>query len=377
MRHKINSLLFYVVLPIILFVYGVLSLFGYLKSTEFGALSLDVNNLTQYTASTSGELLKGDTIKGKFHSNYKNLGIVSLRFNNQNRDSKDTLVFRIKEEGGDKWLYEAKYETNQFQPGKLFPFGFPNMDDSEAKDYMFELESLNGATGSGILIDYKKPFFVARSVFTKSELLSNKHRLVYFVGKKIMNIFGDDDYKINTFSFFLPLFFYVVYLISNGFSFHLLTAILLAIMCWDIFYLGDSYDSLFVAIIFLWGLISCRYKFEARISALFAIILLIFTPIYLIINQQNVAEKIAVWSYLFLCITLIQHIYEFKTKQKKLFFVKDFCKNIYKIKIPKNNIFTKYPKLIALISIVISGLFTYSIFNNIYNVINSYINFFP
>ena len=100
----------------ILLILGVYSLIGYLRAGEFGLTNLDVRDLDTLTASRASEFLKGDTFVGTFRSKYTNLGIISLRFYNENRDSEDTLVFRLREKDASDWIYTAKYETNQFQP---------------------------------------------------------------------------------------------------------------------------------------------------------------------------------------------------------------------------------------------------------------------
>ena len=154
MWNKMRPTVQYILLPILLVAYALWNLYFHLHSTTFGLLTLDVQGeFTNYDSTKFEELHRGDIISGNFHSLYNNLGLVSVRFFNNNRDSDDTLLFRIKELGHEGWYYEAKYKTDQFQPHELFPFGFPPITDSDNKYYVFEIESLRGATGSGILID--------------------------------------------------------------------------------------------------------------------------------------------------------------------------------------------------------------------------------
>ena len=128
----------YILLPIFLCLIGVILLFNFLVEGEYGFTNLDVRgSQINTTTSLSGELLMGDIVKGSFHSLYDNLGIVSVRFYNQDRDSKDTLIFRLKEEGNQDWYYQAEYKTDQFLPHKLFPFGFPIINNSTNKNYLF------------------------------------------------------------------------------------------------------------------------------------------------------------------------------------------------------------------------------------------------
>jgi len=319
-KQKIGQLFFRYLFPLILFVIGGYSLLNYLKAGEFGATNLDVRTLDQIVASRSGELLKGDKVWGTFHSKYTNLGIISLRFNNQNRDSKDTLLFRLKEQGQDRWYYEAKYETDQFLPHQHFPFGFPVIANSDGKDYEFQLESLRGATGSGIFLDYQTPpVFTAKSSYLKADLLSDRKLFTYFLANKIFNVFGDPVIRLNTFFFFLPLIFYLIFLLTQGLSYQYLTLSALALIFYDVFWLTKSYDFLFISLLFFWALIARRFRFESRISALFALGFLALTPVMLLFGYQAYAEKTAVWAYLFLCITVAQQVYETKYKPVGLF----------------------------------------------------------
>ncbi len=305
------------IVSILLFLFGASRLFTYLQATEFGALNLDVKgNSDQVVATRSGDLLKGDKVWGNFHSEFTNLGIVSMRFYNQDRDSKDTLIFRLKEKGQDQWYYEAKYETDQFLPHKLFSFGFPLIKNSDKKDYEFQLESLRGATGSGILIDNLPPLFVAKSSYTKAELMNNHKLLFYFIRNKFFNIFGDLDLTINIFIGFLPLLIFLVFILSAGASYQYLTIFAFVFILFDIFLFNGQYDQFFVSFLFLWALISYRFHFESRIATAFSFGFLILTSTMTLFGQNQIAENTAVWAYLFLSIAIFQNLYEIKNKKQ-------------------------------------------------------------
>lgn len=337
MKQKIIRLFSRYILPLILFIIGGYSLLNYLKAGEFGATNLDVRTLDQMVASVSGELLKGDQVTGTFHSAYTNLGIISLRFYNQDRDSKDVLVFRLREEGQSKWYYEAKYETDQFLPHKHFPFGFPVIKNSDGKNYQFQIESLKGATDSGILVDYPTPpVFTAKSFYPKAELLSDRGLFTYFLTNKLSNIFGDPEIRLNAFLFFLPLLLYLVFFFTKGLSYQFLTLLALSLSLYDLFWLTKSYDFLFISLLFFWALIVRRFRFESRVAAVFALSFLAMTPIMLIFGQDAFAEKTAVWAYLFLCITVVQLVYETKYKPVGLFNLDVFIRQFPQFKVSRD-----------------------------------------
>lgn len=343
MKQNLKHFSYYFLLPLFLLLFAFFNVFNYLKTSEFGILNLDIRgNSDQLISTRSGELLKGDIVYGKFHSSYPNLGIVSVRFYNQDRDSDDTLIFRIKEEGKKDWYYEARYKTDQFMPHKLFPFGFPIISDSDEKNYEFQIESLRGATGSGILVDSQPPTFLAKSTFNKNDLIRDKKMLLDFLAEKVINIFGDSDLLLSNLFYFLPLIYYVIFVLSKGISFQFLIGIALGVIFYEIFWLKGSYDSLFIGLLFLWTLISRRFHFESRITGIFALVFLVITPIMLIFGQDTLAEKFAVWAYLFLCITVVQQIYELKKNPKNQFTLKKFKNNLFKFELDRNNHFAQF-----------------------------------
>ncbi len=337
MKQKIIRLFSRYILPLILFIIGGYSLLNYLKAGEFGATNLDVRTLDQMVASVSGELVKGNKVWGTFRSKFTNLGIVSLRFYNQDRDSKDTLLFRLREIGQERWYYEAKYETDQFLPHKHFPFGFPVIANSNDRNYEFQIESLRGATGSGILVDYQTlSVFIAKSFYPKADLLSDRRLLTYFLTNKISNIFGDTEIRLNIFFFFLPLLLYLVFLLTEGLSYQYLTLFALSFSFYDVFWLTKSYDFLYISLLLFWGLIIRRFRFESRIAAVFALSFLVMTPIMFTFGQQALAEKTAVWAYLFLCITVVQQIYETKHQTVGLFNLDIFFRHFPQFKVSRD-----------------------------------------
>ena len=325
MRQKIIILTYYAFIPLLLFVFGCLSLFGYLNSSEYGILNLDVRGgSSDITTTNPDELLKGDTISGKFHSQYPNLGMVTVPFHNQNRGSDDLLEFRLMEVGESDWIYQADYKTDQFQPHQYFPFGFPTISDSDGRDYLFEIESLRGEAGKTVSLDMVEPVFVAKSTFSKDDFFKDPNKLLYFLTNKSLNIIRDKNTTRNTLFFFLPLIFYVIFLLSGRLSHHFLTTVTLTFVLYDIFLIKGKYDAVFLAVIFLWSLTSRRFKLESRISAVIAMCFLILTSLIVMLGYDAPAEKTASWAYLFLLATVLQQLYELKMKPKNLMSLKSF-----------------------------------------------------
>ncbi len=344
-----------------LLVLGSCFFYKYLFDNGFGVFNLLVNGTSEELMSTrSGELLAGDKVFGRFQSKYPNLGIVSVRFSNQNRDSDDILMFRFKENGASGWYYEAKYKTDQFLPGKLFPFGFPIIRDSVGKSFQFELESLRGATGSGIFLENTRPVFTAASFFDKNEIFKSGSMTIEFFIKKIVNVVGSPENLLGATVYFSPLIFYLLYLYLAGTSFQFITLIALSSILAEVFYFQFSgYFPLF-SILFLWSLVIYRHKFESRISASFALGFLAITPLLLVIGEEGFAEKTAMWVYMFLCITVIQQIYELMYEPKAILTINHFIKTFSKLKIDetkKSSILTKRTLVIFSLLLIVKSLY--------------------
>jgi len=306
-------------------VFGCLSLFRYLNASEYGILNLDVRGgLSDIATTNSGELLKGDIVSGKFHSQYPNLGIITVPFHNQNRGSDDTLVFRLKEVGKSDWIYQANYKTDQIQPHQYFPFGFPIISDSVGKDYLFEIESLRGEADKTVSLENIEPAFIAKSTFSKGDFLKDPRKLSYFISGKLLNISQDRDATQETFFFFLPIIFFVIFLFSSQLSHYFLTSVTLTFVLYDIFLVKNNHDSLYLAVMFLWALVCYRFKLESRISGLIALSFLILTSIIAALGADTMAGKSATWVYIFLWATVLQQLYELRLKPKNLMSLKNF-----------------------------------------------------
>lgn len=273
----------------------------------------------------SGELIKGDIIRGKIESQFPNLGQITVRFNNNFHDSEDVVLFRIGEEGSRGWYYQVKIKTDQFQPHALFPFGFPQIKDSAGKTYIFEIESLNGEQGRGISLDTQQPRFTAKAIYTKSELISDKQLALYFIFHKILSLVNYPSavlFSFYPFVFFLFLYYFPdrkiqYFSISTGRFItiphikHFIFSILIILMILLNIFVSEKIEDVNIIFVLATYLIySYKYKFESRIALSLVVCLLILALPLLIIGQQVFANSSAVWAYVFLWVTVIQQIGE-------------------------------------------------------------------
>lgn len=320
-----------------------------------------------------GEIQKGDMIIGKFVSPHPNLGTVSVRFNNNNRDSKDTLIFRLREADANEWIYQAQYNTDQFKPGELFPFGFPLLKQSANKIYIFELESLKGATGSGIFLDRQTPSFAAVSFFNKSELFQDYRSTLTFLINKIINVFGTSGGIRFGLVYFSPLILYFAYVFSKKVSYQFLPAVVLVFILLDLFFLAKSYDYYLISVGMLWLLATVRFKFDFRISGLAAMVLLMLVPAFDISGWKMLAEKAANWSYLFLALAVLFQIYQYKYPSKKYFSLGYFLRNLDDFSYS-----TKHVKKYYHLALVLFCLWlVYKVLNKVIYGLQLFVIFFP
>ncbi|MEK7517659.1 MAG: hypothetical protein AAB583_03860, partial [Patescibacteria group bacterium] len=128
-------------------------------------------------------LLKGEKVKARIKASENNFGILLFRFAKLSSKVSDSVVFRIKKEGEEKWYYEKNYKANQFQPDQYFTFGFPPFKNSKNNTYVFEIESLSGTykNGIGVSLNGHKVALVYRYSLND---LKNYDTLFSFIFKK-------------------------------------------------------------------------------------------------------------------------------------------------------------------------------------------------
>ncbi len=103
------------------------------------------------------------------------------------------LEFRIKEAGQDEWLAVNQYQFEKVLEDDFFQFGFPTIDDSAEKKYVFELEGKNQVnnTTHGVFLAVET---------TQDQKINYFHRYVYVRGdirSSISSIYDNIATKFN------------------------------------------------------------------------------------------------------------------------------------------------------------------------------------
>ena len=105
-------------------------------------------------------------------------------------------------------------------------------------------------------------------------------------------------------------------LLFNKYKFSILPLTGIVILI-DTFFLKFTSSFLSLLVVGLWVLNIWLYKFEGRVSISLALGFLILCPFLLIFNKEAIAEKAAVWAYMFLLVGVIQMIIEYIREERK------------------------------------------------------------
>ncbi len=290
------------------FVFALLWIFMSLTSLKIpqnGFFFLEQNlRFNQLIQKKEGELLKGEIVSGEISANYDQLGIIGIRFITSNRINNDQLEFRLKEKDSSNWYYRAKYNTDQFQPNQIFPFGFPPITSSAGKEYYFEIESLSGSHKNAVIVSPENPVVKATFTFSKRSIFENRKTTLSFLLIKFSNLFLDADFTLRGIVYALPLILFLLYRAFN-LSGQLAYLIIITGSLVDTFLIRGKYYFIWLPLVVYWILSSLRSKISYKLSAVVAIVYLISVPLLKISLFPYQSEKIANWAFLFFIITLV------------------------------------------------------------------------
>lgn len=85
----------------------------------------------------------------------------------------------------------------------------------------------------------------------------------------------------------------------------------------DIFVSDFTSDLVILFFTGLWILGVWLYKFEGRVSVAGSLVFLSVCPFLLIFNKKPIAEKFAIWAYMFLLIGVVQLFVEYLKKERR------------------------------------------------------------
>jgi len=323
------------VIPFLLLCLWFALTFWYILIFDQSLLVISYNHSAKnFNNITHKRLLSEKKLTGEFIAQDDNLGTVSMRFMSFQRipyDQEDILVFRLKEKGQKNWYYENNYRSGLIFDVPFLPFGFPIINNSKGKVYVFELESLKGNMRNGVVLSNRSPFLASKYKSDKSQLLAKPEELGRFILKKFINSFNTIDILYSSFVFALPFLFYILWSpfskycygplavwvkktsrkSSNFLSINSLNYLALAVKYFfavflliavfvDILYLQTLDYLLYLVIVVLWIVILMKYHLGTRHSLVVGLFILCFSPFALIINNNAISEQSGAWAFMFL-----------------------------------------------------------------------------
>lgn len=116
-------------------------------------------------------ILKGQTIYQEFVAENNNMGTIAIQFTNFGKINDGFILFRLfNNEGG--LIYENFYKIDQFNPDFPFTFGFPVLENSKGKKYIFEIVSVDGDGNNSVGLS-DVDFFMIKYDFSLKRLKNN------------------------------------------------------------------------------------------------------------------------------------------------------------------------------------------------------------
>lgn len=304
-------------------------IFVYSSKSYILIQKLDKDVLTHWKPD---EIIAKQKVSGEFIATSDFMGILSMRFNTFTRINSDSLIFRIKEKGDTKWYYENFYKVDQFQPNQLFPFGFPPLQDSRGQRYQFEVESTKGKHQDAVAVGSESPVITVSYQLPASKLLSGEGMIFLTTHKERIITFIIDAITTraeNLIILFLPLTLYLT-LMSWRTSrlFETFVNIVCTALLGYIFLIGrflpgtQQNNTAFVLLLLLLVVFSVRkFKVSYTIYYILAIFfILLMLGILVILRRPDIADRSALFAYLFLIIGTGLGIVDPRTKkgEKKL-----------------------------------------------------------
>lgn len=304
--------------------------------------SLVLNNTFSFSVLTYGhekssieshnfeKLLKGNKITGEFVAPDNYLGIVILKFNSYLKfdfASTDYLIFRIKEKNSNSWIYENAYRAEMLQNQLHFPFGFPVINESKNKHYVFEIESSGGTEKTAINLNKQVPSLMTGYQYPKQEILGSKMRTANFVMKKALVSFTQFNFILSSLIYLLPLFVYL--LILNGFLKRITNTITLSIIVFlltimDTFILREMNVGIFAILTISWIFLFRVTRVESSIFYKIAFAYIGIWLLCMVFRIESFNHKLNIWVYIFFVLGAVHSVLEEKKNYKKRISIREF-----------------------------------------------------
>lgn len=308
-KEKFNTIKIIIVPFLMLIVGFFLSIYFYL---EVSPLTLQyVHPTSQISFPLSKELLKGDRIHGEFIAKENNLGTIAIPITTFNRLNNDIIVFEMRVKGAKFWNIVNKYVTDRFPNDKPYPFGFPVINNSQGKTYEFEVYSMNGVRDNAVGFTKGSKFFYSRYTFSRTYLTGEKS-LASFAQKKVANLLMSPQYIFYLLLFLAPTFLYYNVILDNKIEkkhskirgiipYTFIASFLIVYIIQPV---SMKSDIVWYIVVLIYLTASYFHKHASDLLVI-GLILLIVSPLWLLMNIVEIANRSAIMIWFITGISLI------------------------------------------------------------------------
>lgn len=320
-----RTLVKWVMIPLLLlFLWLALSVF-YSSYQSLTVLQY-AHNLSSQDNFNVKKLYKNKSITGTFKAQENHLGIIAIRFGDIPKvdyNKEDVVIFRLKEVGSTKWLYENKYRSGAITPDEYFPMGFSQVDNSYGKTYKFEITSTTGNNVNAIQISQQDPVYITKYKFSKSEIFGSFKSIIIFILKKLTTFFTNYELVLASTVFLLPFIFYMLWVlfifktyrkVGGRKVFQFIVAVLILS---DVIFYSLINTGLMLGLLGLWLISIHLNKTKSSVSFIIAFFLICISILGIYFGANISINKACTFAYLFIVIGFIQNIFEYKNQNKK------------------------------------------------------------
>ena len=142
-----------------------------------------------------------------------------------------------------------------------------------------------------------------------------KNSIVSFFTKKIANLAATTDFTWATIFHLLPFFLYMTWLWTSTKNIRwpvVFSISPIALIILESLTITSYQDLITLEVSLVWILTVYYYRFSSSASYFIGFAMLILSPIFLYSNNQLLAEKYAVWSFILFAIAISQNLLEYR-----------------------------------------------------------------
>jgi hypothetical protein len=252
-------------------------------------------------------------INNQVHATYPNLGSIIMHFERPATES-GSFIFQLQEKNTQTIYYKGRYSLSDIYHLSTYPFGFKPIINSKNKTYIIDIQTSElSIKKGGIVYELVYSFdreqilrgeyvfqFVRGKLFQYWNGLINSHNIIFFISPSLFYLlFSIIHFSLKENLKKIELFRQTIELLHPSFL------VLFLYILYDILFIPKTNDFVVSAVCAMWILLIYSYRFSSQKSFILTLFFMSLCPLLLISNMQQVAEKTAVWAYVFMTVGAI------------------------------------------------------------------------